>query len=83
MLLKNFSEVLAGVLAATVAMEDQPGVLARLALEPSHAQGIDGDVARHVLTQAPAHHLAAEQLDHHGQIAKYAFTGPMLHWSIG
>ena len=54
-------------LTATVAVEDQPGLPARVALEPSHAQGIDDEVARHVRTQAPAHPLAAEQVDHHGQ----------------
>src|SRR6218665_3509706 len=44
-------EVLAGVLAAPVAVEDQPGMLARMALEPGHAHSIDDDVARHVLAQ--------------------------------
>jgi len=48
-------------------MEDQPGLLARMSLEPRHAQRIDDDVARHVLPQRPAHHLAAKQVDHHGQ----------------
>jgi len=36
-------------------------------LEPRHAQGIDDDVALHVLTQKLARHLAAEQVDHYRQ----------------
>src|SRR6218665_2243067 len=34
---EHVPEVLAGVLAAPVAVEDQPGMLARMALEPGHA----------------------------------------------
>ena len=37
-----------------MAVEDQPGLLARMTLEPRHAQGTDDDVACHVLTQRPA-----------------------------
>src|SRR6218665_2117072 len=48
---EHVPEVLAGVLAAPVAVEDQPGMLARMALEPGHAHSIDDDVARHVLAQ--------------------------------
>jgi len=54
-------------LAAAIAVKDQPGLLGGAALEPGHAHGIDDDVARHVFAQRPAHHLAAEQVDHHGQ----------------
>ena len=36
--------------AAPVAVEDLAGLLARVALEPGHAQGINDDVARHVFT---------------------------------
>jgi hypothetical protein len=38
-----------------------------LALEPSHAQRVDDNVARHVLAQAPANHLTDKRVDHHGQ----------------
>src|SRR6218665_2129892 len=48
---EHVPEVLAGVLAAPVAVEDQPDMLARMALEPGHAHSIDDDVARHVLAQ--------------------------------
>ena len=54
-------------LAAPVAVEDQAGLLTRMALEPRHAQRVDDDVPRHVRSQAPADHLATEQIDHHGQ----------------
>ena len=71
---QHASEVLAGVLAAPVAVEDQTRALARMALEPGHTQRIDDDVPRHVRAQRPAHHLAAEQVDHHGQ-EQPAFVG--------
>lgn len=51
----------------SVAVEDQPGLLARQAPELRHAQCVDDDAAGHVEPQAPADHLAAEQVDHHGQ----------------
>ena len=38
-----------------------------MALEPGHAQRVDDDVRRHVAPQRPTHHLAAEQVNHHGQ----------------
>jgi hypothetical protein len=53
--------------AAPVAVEQHPGVLVRVALEPGDAQRVDDDVRRHVLAQRPAHHLAAEQVNDHGQ----------------
>ncbi len=37
------------------------------ALEPSHPQCNDEQIAGHVLRQCPAHHLAAEEVDHHRQ----------------
>jgi hypothetical protein len=64
---QHVAQVLAGVLAAPVAVQDQPGLLARMALESHHAQRIDDDVARHVLAQAPADHLPAEQVDNRSQ----------------
>ena len=60
MLRQHSCEVRAGVLTAPVAVEDQPGILARMALEPGHAQRIDSNVPRHVLAQRPAYHLPAE-----------------------
>ena len=55
-------------------MEDQPDLLAWMTLEPRHAQRVDDNVTRHVLAQAPADHLAAEQVDHDGQ-EQPAFVG--------
>ena len=46
-LFERIAEVLTRVLAAPVTVEHQPIRLARVALEPGHAQGIDDDVARH------------------------------------
>src|SRR6218665_3794727 len=48
---EHVPKVLASLFAAPVAVEDQPGMLARMALEPGHAHSIDDDVARHVLAQ--------------------------------
>ena len=39
-----------------------------LAHEPRHAQGIRDWAGLHVGLHAPAHHLAAEQVDHRGQV---------------
>ena len=58
-------EALTGVLAAPVAVEHQPGMLVRVTPEPGHAQRVNHDARRHVLAQGQAHHLAAEQVDHH------------------
>lgn len=65
--LEHRLEVAAGVLAAPVAVQDQPGLLARMASKPRDAQRVDHDIARHVLAQRPAHYLTAEQVDHHRQ----------------
>ena len=45
-----------------------------MTFEPRHAQRADDDVTRHVRAQAPADHLTAEQVDHHGQ-EQPAFVG--------
>jgi hypothetical protein len=52
--------------AATVRTEDQarPG----LTPEPRHSQRIRHQAGLHVRLHAPAHHQAAEQVDHHGQV---------------
>ena len=54
--------------------KDQLRFLCRTALQPSHLQSIDHQLASHVGTQRPAHHPAAEQIDHHGQ-KQPAFLG--------
>ena len=66
-LLEHFPEGTTGVLAAPVTAKQHPSVLARVALEPGHAQRDDDEVRRHVAPQRPAHHLAAEQVNHYGQ----------------
>src|ERR1017187_8106048 len=68
------AEVVAGVLAAAIAMEDQPCLLAWIALEPSHLQSIDHQAALHIRPHRPAHHFAAEQIDHYSQ-KQPAFLG--------
>ena len=45
------AEILARVLTAAVAVEDEARVRARTAFEPGHAQRVDDDRARHVLAQ--------------------------------
>ena len=57
---KHLSEVLTGILATAIAMEDQPCLLAWIAPEPGHLQRIDDQIAMHVRPHRPAHHLAAE-----------------------
>lgn len=52
---------------ARIAIEDQLGLRARMGLEPRHAQCVDDDVARYLKPLAPADHLAAGQVDDHGQ----------------
>ena len=54
-------------LTTTVAVKHQSSLLVRTPLEPCHAQCINDDVARHVVSQRPAHHLATQQANHHGQ----------------
>jgi len=66
-ILEHRSAGLAGVLATTVAVEDQTGLLARMTLEPRPTQRVDDDLARPVLAHRPTHHLTAEPVDDHGQ----------------
>jgi len=65
--LQHPPQALTRIPAAPISVEHQRADLARVALEPGHSQGIDDDVACHVFTQAPAHHLAAVQADDHGE----------------
>ncbi len=46
----------------------------RTALKQAHLQRVDDQAAMHVRPHRPAHHLAAEQVDHHGQ-EQPAFLG--------
>ena len=64
--LERVLELAATVLAAPVRVEDQSGRW--LAPEPRHAQGIRDQAGLHVRLHAPAHHLAADQVDHGGQV---------------
>jgi len=64
---EQIPEVFTGVLAAAVAMKNQPRLLAGMTFEPRHAQRVDDDIAGHVLAHRPTHDLTAEQVDHHGQ----------------
>src|SRR5664279_241240 len=64
MLLEYLTEVVAGVLAATIAMKDQLCLLAWIAFEPGHLQRIDHQLALHIWPHRPAHHFTAEQVDH-------------------
>src|ERR1700691_3556798 len=58
---KRRAVLLAGILTAAIAMENQLRVSVRATLEPSHLQSIDHQVPPHVRLQRPAHHSAAEQ----------------------
>ena len=64
---EQLTEVVAGVLAATIAVEDQPCLPAWVACEPSHIQSIQHQLAMHIRPHRPAHHFAAEQIDHDGK----------------
>ena len=50
-ILEHIAEVFAGVLTAAVAVKHQSRLFARMPLEPCHAQGVDDDVACHVMAQ--------------------------------
>src|ERR1017187_1808621 len=65
MLFEYLTEVVAGVLAATIAVKDQLCLLAWIALEPGHLQSIDHQVALHIWPHRPAHYFTAEQVDHY------------------
>jgi hypothetical protein len=60
-------EVVAGVLGASVAVVQQAGFFVRMTLESRYAHCIDRDVSRRIVSQRPTHHLATEQVDHHGR----------------
>ena len=60
-------EVVAGVLAAAIAVKDQPGFSIWTAPESSHLQGVDDQVTPHIRLHRPTHHTATEQIDDHGQ----------------
>lgn len=47
---EHVAEILSGVLAATIAVEDLPAVPGRVALEPRPTQRIDGNVAGRAIT---------------------------------
>ncbi len=65
-LVQQLREVLAGILAATVAMKQQLALArAGAAARPSPARRSPGCAA--CAAAAPAHYAAAEQVDHHGQ----------------
>jgi hypothetical protein len=66
-LLEQLAKLMAGVLAAAIAMEDRPGTSIRTAVQPGHLQRIDDQMAAHLRLHRPAHHAAPEQVDDHGQ----------------
>src|ERR1019366_723351 len=74
MLFEYLAEVVAGVLAAAIAMKAQPCILTWVALQPSHLQSIDHQAALHIRPHRPAHHFAAEQIDNYSQ-EQPAFLG--------
>ena len=59
-------EVVAGVLTAPIAVEQQRA-WGGTPLLPGHLQCIDDQAALHMRLQAPAHHAPAEQVDDDGQ----------------
>jgi len=63
---------MAGVLAATVAVEDHPGT--RLTPEPGHRQRVEDDVGVRPRLDRPANDLAVKQVQHDGQVQP-AFAG--------
>jgi hypothetical protein len=64
--LEGVLKFLAAVLASPVAVKDQAWL--GLAPESSHGQGVFDQARLHVRLKAPAHHLAAEEIDHRSQI---------------
>jgi len=73
-LFEHFVEVVAGVLAAAIAMEDQLVVLIGTALEPGHLQCVDDQAAPPIGLHRPAHNTATEQIDHYSK-KQPAFVG--------
>ena len=63
---------MAAILAATVAVKDRS--FAWVSPPAGHEQGVLDQAFLHVGLQAPAHHLAAVQIQHHRQIQP-AFIG--------
>src|SRR5450756_660369 len=66
-LLEQAAVLMAGVLAATIAMKYLSRISVGTAPEPGHLQRIHDQVAAHLRLHRPAHHPAAEQVDDHGQ----------------
>src|SRR5664279_5309316 len=79
MLLEYLTEVVAGVLAATIAMKDQLRLLAWIAFEPSHLQSIDHQLALHIWPHRPAHHFTTEQVDHYSKKQPAFFGRDIRH----
>ena len=63
--------VVAGVLAAAVAVMDQAG--RRLPVADGLLQGVEDERLGHVLGQAPADDAARAEIEHQGQIGKGSF----------
>ena len=57
----------AGVLAALIRVMDNVLGLAR---QQRHVQCLNDQIRRHVHTERPAHHFAAEHIGHHGKVHK-------------
>ena len=72
------AELMAGILAAAVTMEDRSRISVGTAPQPGHLQCIDDQIAVHLRLHRPAHHPAAEQVDHHSQ-KQPALVG----WDVG
>ena len=67
-LVERLVELVAGILTAAIAVEDQRSVLAGRALEPGHLQRVDDELASHAVAHRPAHDPATEQIYNYGQI---------------
>ena len=66
MLGKKLGVAMAGILAATVAVEDQSG--SGPSAVPRHVDRAAGQPCRDRRAHRPAHDAAAEQVQHHGQV---------------
>lgn len=71
--LQGVLELVAAVLAAAVAVQDQPRL--GMPAEPRHEQCIEHQLGFHTRLHRPAHHLAAEQIDHDGQVQPAFVSG--------
>ena len=65
---------LAGILAATITMKDQPHLFGRPTLEPGHLESVHHQFTAPHFLQRPAYNLTAEQVHHDGQ-KQPAFVG--------